>query len=84
VPPTTQQIAFVAAADANGNQATETIAVPSSVSSGDGLVLIASGATNSPISAPAGWTLVGTNSANGVMVTSVWSGWLPQATLAVR
>ena len=72
MPPTAQQ-AFVAAADANGNQPTETVAVPSSVSSGDALVLIATGATNSPISAPAGWTLVGTNSSNGVMVTSVWS-----------
>ncbi len=73
VPPTARQIAFVAAADANGNQPTETVAVPSSVSFGDALVLIATGATNSPISAPAGWTLVGTNSGNGVMVTSVWS-----------
>ena len=73
VPPTANQIAFVAAADANGNQPTETVAVPPSVSSGDALILVATGATNSPISAPAGWTLVGTNSGNAVMVTSVWS-----------
>ena len=73
VPPTAQQITFVAAADVDGNQPAETVTVPSAVSQGDGLVLIATGANSGSISAPAGWTLVGTESSNGVMVTSVWS-----------
>jgi PKD repeat protein len=73
VPPTAQQISFVAAADVSGNQPAETVTVPSAVSQGDALVLIATGANSGSISAPAGWTLVGTESSNGVMVTSVWS-----------
>lgn len=73
VPPTAQQITFVAAADVNGNQPAETVTVPSAVSQGDGLVLIATGANSGSISAPAGWTLVGTEASNGAMVTSVWS-----------
>jgi outer membrane protein assembly factor BamB len=73
VPPAAQQIAFVAAAGTTAYQPTETVTVPAAVGTGDGLVLIATGASNSPISAPAGWTLVGTESSNGVMFTSIWS-----------
>jgi PKD repeat protein len=73
VPPAASQIAFVAAADASGNNPTESVTVPSAVAPGDGLVLIASGANSGSLSAPAGWTLVGSESSNGVMVTSIWS-----------
>lgn len=73
VPSAAQPIAFVAAAGTNANLPTESVKVPSSVTAGDALVLIATGATNSPITAPAGWTQVGTQSSNGVMYTSVWS-----------
>jgi PKD repeat protein len=73
VPPSAAQIAFVAAADTNANAPTEKVTIPASVSSGDALILIATGALNQPISAPAGWTLVASNNGNGVMVTSVWS-----------
>jgi phosphatidylinositol-3-phosphatase len=73
VSPPQQQIAFVASADANGNGATESLTVPASVSSGDGMVLIATGAGTGAITAPAGWQPVGSESSNGSMVTSIWS-----------
>jgi len=73
VPPAAQPIAFVAAAHTFGNNPTESVTVPSSVGPGDGLVLIATGSGTSPVTAPAGWTLLGTQSGNGVMVTSIWT-----------
>jgi PKD repeat protein len=73
VPPSAAQIAFIAAVNTNANAPTEHVTIPASVTAGDALILIASGALNQPISAPAGWALVGTNNSNGVMVTSVWS-----------
>ncbi|MGN6793785.1 MAG: outer membrane protein assembly factor BamB family protein [Streptosporangiaceae bacterium] len=73
VPPAAQPIGFVAAANAFGNNPTESLTVPSSVAPGNGLVLIATGSGTAPITAPAGWTLLGTESGNGVMVTSIWT-----------
>jgi PKD repeat protein/outer membrane protein assembly factor BamB len=73
VPPSQQPIAFVASADAKGNNPTESLTVPTSVGTGDGMVLIATGSGSGAITAPAGWQLVGSESSNGVMNTSIWS-----------
>ena len=65
-------IGFVAATGATKNATSETVTVPSSVAAGDTMILTASGATTSTLSAPTGWSLVGTQP-NSVMTTSVWS-----------
>jgi len=69
---TSSGISFVAAAATNGNTATESVTVPTGVTPGNGLLLFATSAVNSPITGPTGWTLVGTAS-NTAMVSSVWS-----------
>jgi PKD repeat protein len=65
-------IGFVAATGTTKNAATETVTVPTAVHAGDAMVLAATGATTSALSAPAGWTLVG-STPNPVMTTAVWS-----------
>jgi PKD repeat protein len=66
------QISFIAAAATNGNSPNETVTIPSAVTAGDAMLLVATGMNNVPVTAPAGWNLVGTN-ASRAMVTSVWS-----------
>lgn len=70
VPP---PLGFVAQATANGNSQTETLTVPANVAAGNGLVLIATGASAGPLTAPAGWTQLGTSSgANASVTTTAW------------
>ena len=68
-PPT---VAFVGSAGTNGNGTTETVTVPAGVAEGNGLVLVATGATGGPLTAPAGWILVDTVSSNSALTTTVW------------
>jgi PKD repeat protein len=65
-------IGFVAATGTTKNAATETVTVPSAVQPGNEMLLTATGVTTSSLSAPAGWTLVG-STPNPVMTTAVWS-----------
>jgi PKD repeat protein len=66
-------LGFVAHATTNGNSTTETLTVPANVAAGNGLVLIATGATAGPLTAPAGWTQLGTSSgANASVTTTAW------------
>jgi hypothetical protein len=46
--------------------------VPSNVGEGDGLLLVATGATGSALTAPSGWILVDTASSGTALTTSVW------------
>lgn len=64
-------IAFVASAATTANATTEKLTVPSAVSSGDGMLLIATSAVGSPQTAPPGWTVVQTAS-SALMFTSIW------------
>ena len=63
-------IAFVAQANTNGNATTETVTVPANVTAGNALVLVATGATGGPLTAPAGWTSLGTSSGTAASVTT--------------
>jgi PKD repeat protein len=65
-------IGFVAATGVTKNSASESVTVPSSVASGDAMVLVATGVTTGTLAAPAGWTLVATQP-NTVTSTAVWS-----------
>ena len=56
-------MAFVASATTNGNGADASGHGARSVNAGNGLLLIATGAGAGPLTAPAGWTQVGTSSA---------------------
>jgi PKD repeat protein len=69
--PTTAPIGFVGSVTTNANATTESVVTPAGVAAGNGLILIATSAANAPQTAPAGWTLVGTQS-NSTMYTSVW------------
>jgi PKD repeat protein len=66
-------IAFVAQSNTNGNATSETLTVPGNVSAGNALVLVATGATGGPLTAPAGWTQIGTSSAGTAVTTTAWS-----------
>jgi PKD repeat protein len=58
---------------ADGNATTETVTVPNSVQQGDGMLLIATGANAATLTAPSGWTLVGTSPATTTTITTaVW------------
>jgi PKD repeat protein len=65
-------VAFVAEANTNGNSTTESVTVPAAVSAGNALVLIATGATGGPLTAPAGWTQLGTSSGGTAVTTTAW------------
>ncbi|HEX3824032.1 MAG TPA: alkaline phosphatase family protein [Mycobacteriales bacterium] len=71
-PPPPTSIAFVGAAGTTKNSATEAVAVPAAVTAGDTMVLAATGVSTAALTAPAGWTVVGTEP-NPVMTTTVWS-----------
>jgi PKD repeat protein len=67
-------VTFVGAAGVSGKAATQTVTVPGGVTTGNGLLLVATTAAATAPTAPAGWTLVGTSTTTGaVLTTSVWS-----------
>ena len=69
-----QTIAFVDSAASSATASTQTLTIPSDVSSGNGLILIATSASASPATVPAGWTLAGTSTtAGGILTTGVWT-----------
>ncbi|MGH3497050.1 MAG: PKD domain-containing protein [Nocardioidaceae bacterium] len=71
--PTPGQVAFVGAAGVAVNAKAATVTVPSGVAVNDRLLLVLS--TNSPArtnTPPAGWTKLGTNTAN-TLATTVWT-----------
>jgi PKD repeat protein len=69
---TSNGIAFVAQANTNGNATSEALTVPSAVVAGEGLVLIATGATTTALTGPAGWTLIGSKTGGTAIVTTAW------------
>jgi len=69
-----QDISFLGESDRNTNAASWTVTVPSAVTAGDGLVLMASAnSTSATLSPPSGgnWTLVSQRTA-GSIITRVW------------
>jgi PKD repeat protein len=66
-------VGFVAQANAAGNAASLSVTVPNTVTAGNALVLISTAATVSPLSAPAGWTLLGSTNTSSAITTSAWS-----------
>ena len=71
VSPDLVPISFVAQTGTSANAAHETVVVPPSVTPGDGLVLVATSASTPAVSAPAGWTLVASNSTS-TTYSGVW------------
>jgi hypothetical protein len=65
-------ISVVGSAGTTAKTATESVSVPGTVTAGDAMLLFGSAVATSPLTGPAGWTLVGTQP-NPVMTTSVWS-----------
>jgi len=63
-------IAFVGSANVTGNKASLSVTVPSSVSTGNAMLLFASAANTTPITAPSGWTLVGQTSSSLTSITT--------------
>jgi PKD repeat protein len=72
----TSAVAFVASAGATANAATAAVTVPPGVTAGNGLLLVATGVGAGPLTAPAGWTQVGTYSAasatSTALTTTLW------------
>ncbi len=66
-------VGFVAQANAAGAAATLSVTVPNTVTAGNALILIASGATSGALAAPAGWTLLGSTHGGSVLTTAAWS-----------
>ncbi len=69
-PPPPGTITPVGAAAANGNGTSETVTTPA-VQAGNGMLLIATAANGSTLTAPAGWTKVDTATSSAV-TTTVW------------
>jgi PKD repeat protein len=63
-------IAFVGSSSVNGNKSSLSVTVPSNVATGDGMLLFASVANAVPITAPAGWTLVGQTPSSLTSITT--------------
>lgn len=63
---------FIGQAATSAYSGTETVQVPSAVTAGAGLVLIASSSVNTPQSAPSGWTVIGTSGNGSNMYSTVW------------
>ncbi|HEX4018537.1 MAG TPA: PKD domain-containing protein [Frankiaceae bacterium] len=70
-PPPPGSITYVGSATANGNATSESVTTPASVKAGNGLLLIATAANASTLTAPAGWTKVDTATSSAV-TTTVW------------
>jgi PKD repeat protein len=60
------QVAFVASVSTNGNATSESVKVPTGVSTGNGMLLIATGASAAALTGPAGWTKVDTATASSI------------------
>ena len=69
---TSTGINFVAQANAVGGGGSTSVTVPSTVSAGTGLVLIATGATTTALTGPSGWTQVGTKTGGSAIITTAW------------
>lgn len=67
-PPTS--ISFVGSSASNGNGTTATVNVPTGVQAGDGLLLFVSVANNPTVTAPSGWTLVGSTPGTFTQMTT--------------
>jgi len=65
-------ISFVNQTSVAGTGTADKVAVPAGVTAGDGLVLIATGAASSTMTAPAGWTQVGSGISNAGVRSTVW------------
>jgi PKD repeat protein len=70
--PTTAPISWVGQAATSANALTETVTVPANVAAGNGLILIATSASNTAQTAPAGWTKVGTASNSSNLFSTIW------------
>jgi PKD repeat protein len=70
-PPPPGSITYVGSATANGNATSESVTTPAAVQAGNGLLLIATAANASTLTAPAGWTKVDT-ATNSAVTTTVW------------
>ncbi len=71
--PPPASLAFVGSTAADGNATTESVTVPVAVTSGDALLLVATGAAGGAMTAPAGWSQVGTVSpTNPTIVSTLW------------
>jgi PKD repeat protein len=64
-------IHFVASATSTANAKSQTVTIPSSVSEGNGLLLMATSAVATPQTAPSGWQVVKTASSS-TMYSTVW------------
>jgi PKD repeat protein len=65
-------ISYVGESDVNSNATSWTVQVPGSVVPGDGLILTASSnSVSTTLSAPAGWSLLGTQTAASI-ITRIW------------
>jgi PKD repeat protein len=69
---TAPAISYIGSSSVTGGRTSQSVTVPAGTQSGDGLLLLATDASASPITGPAGWTLVGTG-ASTAMTTTVWS-----------
>jgi PKD repeat protein len=70
VSPASNAVAFVTSVKSNAKAATQTLTVPTSVASGNGMLLVATTASAAVPTAPGGWTLVGTSTATGSVLTT--------------
>jgi PKD repeat protein len=64
-------VAFVAAASTTANATTESVTVPAAVTAGNGMILLATGASGNAPKAPAGWTAVDSATSSSI-TTSLW------------
>ena len=66
-------IGFVGADQTTANTASESVKVPSAVTTGNALILVASSSSATPPVAPAGWTQVASAPVGTNLVTTVWT-----------
>ncbi len=69
---TSTGINFVGQANAVGGGGSTSVTVPSNVTAGNGLVLIATGATTTGLTGPPGWTQIGTKTGGKAVITTAW------------
>jgi hypothetical protein len=71
VAPSAAHPAFVAVAATAANATSESVKVPAAVTAGDGMLLFATGAGSSALTAPAGWAQVATSNTASIR-TTLW------------
>jgi hypothetical protein len=72
-PPGGAAISFVAAASATGNATSQTVTVPSAVTAGDEMLLLATDVSGTqPLTGPPGWTPISSNAGTAIS-TEAWS-----------